>query len=102
MLVPFLRWIEGRFPDLTKMMQEEGAGSRIFDFVLARDLTLLFGSLARADRSAETRKTLHASPIPSARMFASSASRAARSVSTKVARVAPRESASSPRAPLPA
>ncbi len=50
MLVPFLRWMEGRFGELTRMMQEESAGSTIYDFALARILEELFARAAGADR----------------------------------------------------
>lgn len=47
----FVRWLEGRFPDLTAMMSEEQPGSRIFDHGLAVDLAETFTFLAGADRS---------------------------------------------------
>jgi len=49
MLLPFLRWLEGRFPELTAMMQAESPGSRIYDVTLAEDLAALFVHTARAD-----------------------------------------------------
>jgi len=51
MLFPFLRWLEGRFPSLTTMMQEEQSGSRILDYELARRLEHLFTRMAGADRA---------------------------------------------------
>lgn len=42
MLVPFLRWIESLFPELTTMIREESVGSRIYDLELARELASLF------------------------------------------------------------
>ena len=51
MLVPFLRWLESRFPELTRMMQAESAGSKIYDFALARRLTGIFARAAEADRA---------------------------------------------------
>ena len=51
MLYPFLRWLEGRFPTLTTMMQEEQSGSKIWDHDLADRLTHLFTRMAGADRS---------------------------------------------------
>jgi hypothetical protein len=56
MLVPFLRWIEARFPELTKMMQAETPDSRIYDVELAVDLRVLFGDCARADRPQTVRR----------------------------------------------
>ncbi len=52
MLVPFLRWLEERFPDVTRMMQREVPASRIFDVALAEALATLFAQMARADRGA--------------------------------------------------
>ncbi|MHC5009853.1 MAG: hypothetical protein ACYTG6_02760 [Planctomycetota bacterium] len=49
MTAPFLRWLEARFPELTSMMQEETADSRIYDYELAHALALLFSDLARAE-----------------------------------------------------
>ena len=51
LLVPFLRWIEGRFPELTSMMQAETPDSRIHDYDLARALARMFGLCERADRA---------------------------------------------------
>lgn len=42
MLVPFLRWIETLFPELTTMIREESVGSRIYDLDLARELASVF------------------------------------------------------------
>ncbi len=50
MLFPFLRWLEGRFPTLTVMMQEEQSGSKIWDYELARRLAHVFTRMAGADR----------------------------------------------------
>ena len=51
MLMGFLRWLESRFPDLTKMMQEEQAGStKLYDLELARSLTRVFTLAAGAGR----------------------------------------------------
>ena len=49
MIVPFLRWLEERMPELTAMMQEENADSRIYDIELAEVLAALFVHAARAD-----------------------------------------------------
>jgi hypothetical protein len=49
MLVPFVRWLEGRFPALTGMMREEAVGSRLLDHELARALESTFEAAARAD-----------------------------------------------------
>lgn len=46
----FVRWIEGRFPDLTAMMADERPDSRIFDYALAVDLAETFTFMAGADR----------------------------------------------------
>lgn len=51
MLFPFLRWLEGRFPTLTAMMQEEQGGSKILDYELARRLAHVFTRMAGADRA---------------------------------------------------
>jgi hypothetical protein len=51
MLVPFLRWIETRFPELTAMMQAESRATAIHDFELARELTGLFRLVARGERA---------------------------------------------------
>ncbi len=50
LLLPFLRWLESRFPELTAMMQAEVPESRIYDIALAEDLAALFVHAARADR----------------------------------------------------
>ncbi len=50
MLLPFLRWLEERFPALTAMMQDEDPDSRIYDVALADDLAALFVHAACADR----------------------------------------------------
>ena len=49
MLLPFLRWLEGRFPELTEMMQAESPASRIYDVALAEDMATLFVHAARAE-----------------------------------------------------
>ena len=49
MMVPFLRWLEERMPELTAMMQEENADSRIYDIELADILAALFVHTARSD-----------------------------------------------------
>lgn len=51
MIVPFLRWIEGLFPELTEMIQQEAVDSRIYDFDLARELASLFAAAADAERA---------------------------------------------------
>ncbi len=48
----FLAWLQGRYTDLTKLLKEEEQGTKIHDLVLARDLSLLLGSLARGDAKA--------------------------------------------------
>lgn len=49
-MVSFLRWLEGRFPEVTAMMRSEDAASRIYDIELAELLARTFTHLARADR----------------------------------------------------
>ena len=49
MLVPFARWLEGRFPELTALMRKEAPESKVHDAVLAQDLALAFGACARAE-----------------------------------------------------
>ncbi len=49
MIVPFLRWLEERMPELTSMMQEESADSRIYDIELADVLAALFVHCARTE-----------------------------------------------------
>lgn len=49
MIVPFLRWLEERMPELTAMMQEEDADSRIYDIELADILAALFVHTARSE-----------------------------------------------------
>ncbi len=51
MMLPFLRWLEASFPDVTAMMQEEQADSRIYDIELADLLSRLFAHAARSDRA---------------------------------------------------
>ena len=43
----FLAWLQGRFLDLTRLLKEEERGTRIHDLVLARDLSLVLGSVSR-------------------------------------------------------
>lgn len=43
----FLAWLQGRFLDLTRLLKEEARGTKIHDLVLARDLGLVFGAVAR-------------------------------------------------------
>lgn len=50
MLVPFLRWLEARFPEITEMMRAEDAASRIYDLELAERLSGAFAACAREDR----------------------------------------------------
>jgi hypothetical protein len=50
MQVSFLRWLEEGFPQLTGMMQQESATSRIYDTALADILSTLFVFCARTDR----------------------------------------------------
>jgi hypothetical protein len=50
--VAFLRWLETRFPALTRMMQEANADSRIYDVELAEMLATLFAHAARAEADA--------------------------------------------------
>jgi len=38
-LFPFVRWLDARFPALTRMMRAEPPGSRVYDLELARALT---------------------------------------------------------------
>lgn len=42
MLVPFLRYLETLFPELTAMIRQESVGSRVYDLDLARELASLF------------------------------------------------------------
>ncbi|MDJ0523461.1 MAG: hypothetical protein QNJ90_15440 [Planctomycetota bacterium] len=51
LMVPFLRWLETRFPQLTAMMHAESETSRIYDVDLAEDLAALFVHAARSDRA---------------------------------------------------
>ncbi len=50
MFVPYLRWLEQRFPVLTTMMQEEQADSLIFDVELCRVMAGALGRVALATR----------------------------------------------------
>lgn len=50
MLPPFLRWLEGCFPEVTEMMRAESAESRIYDIALADTLARLFAHAARSER----------------------------------------------------
>ncbi len=50
LMLPFVRWLESRFSELTEMMQAEAADSRIYDVALAEDLAALFVHAARSDR----------------------------------------------------
>lgn len=50
MLVPFLRWMETIFPELTEIIREEDATSKIYDYVLARGLADLFVAVANQSR----------------------------------------------------
>jgi hypothetical protein len=62
-LHPFLRWLEGRFPTLTAMMQAERPDSRLYDADLARTLGETFLLASGDDRAALTsrlRSTAHA------------------------------------------
>ena len=45
----FLAWLQGRFLDLTRLLREEERGTRIHDVLLARDLSLVMGTVARVD-----------------------------------------------------
>lgn len=49
MRMSFVRWLEARFPDLTRMMQAEEPSSRIYDYALAFDLSETFARAARTD-----------------------------------------------------
>ena len=49
MVVPFIRWLEARFPELTVMMQAENSDSRIYDTELAEVLATLFAHCTRAE-----------------------------------------------------
>lgn len=51
MLVPFLRYLETLFPQLTEMIREESGGSRIHDLELARELASLFAVHPDAERA---------------------------------------------------
>ena len=50
LLVPFLRWLEARFPELTAMMQAEDEKSRIYDVELAEVLARMLAYAARSER----------------------------------------------------
>ena len=50
MFVPYLRWLEQRFPVLTTMMKEERADSLIFDVALCRIMAGSLGRVALATR----------------------------------------------------
>jgi hypothetical protein len=50
MLVPYLRWLETLFPELTEMIRQEDVGSRIYDVDLARELGSLFAAAPDASR----------------------------------------------------
>ena len=50
LLLPFLRWLEARFPDLTAMMQAEDDHSRIYDVELAEILARMLAYAARSER----------------------------------------------------
>lgn len=51
MIVPFLRWLEGCFAEVTDMMRSEASDSRIYDVALADLLGSLFVRVARAERA---------------------------------------------------
>lgn len=51
MVIPFLRWLETCFPELTEMMQRERGDSRILDQELAAALGRLLAYGAQADRA---------------------------------------------------
>ncbi len=42
MLVPFLRYLETLFPELTEMIRQESVGTHLYDLDLARELASLF------------------------------------------------------------
>ena len=50
MLMPFLRWLESRFPELTEMMQAEDETTRIYDAELAEVLARMLSYAARSER----------------------------------------------------
>ncbi|MFV1959608.1 MAG: hypothetical protein ACC662_09380 [Planctomycetota bacterium] len=50
-LVPFLRWSEGLFPEITDLIRQEGGEAAIHDHDLARELSSLFAGLVDADRA---------------------------------------------------
>jgi len=49
LLVPFLRWIESVFPEITELIRQEG-DAPIRDHDLARELSSLFAGLVDAER----------------------------------------------------
>ena len=51
MLVPFLRYLETLFPELTEMIRLESVGSRLYDLDLARELASLFAVAADTPRA---------------------------------------------------
>ena len=51
-IVPFARWLEARFPELTALMRGEPAGSRLHDADLARGLALAFAACGRSAKGA--------------------------------------------------
>ena len=48
LLVGYMRWLEGRFPLLTRLMQAESPTSRCFDYALAVDLGQGLQAMAHA------------------------------------------------------
>lgn len=55
LLVPFLRWLETQFPEITEMMKAEQDDSRLYDLELADSLSLAFAACAREDREGMVR-----------------------------------------------
>ena len=55
MMVPFLRWLETRFPVITEMMRSEQGDSRLYDVDLAEALSQAFAACAREDREGMVR-----------------------------------------------
>jgi hypothetical protein len=50
MIVPFLRWLDAHFPEVTAMMRAESPESRIYDLELADLLAQLLVHAGRAER----------------------------------------------------
>jgi hypothetical protein len=63
MVVPFLRWIEARFPPLTEMMKAERPDSRIYDADLAQSLAAGLAAVARTTQRAAVSAALRETAV---------------------------------------